>query len=61
VKERSTNLAFPPTDPTPVSVDELMERLNALQQRILARRGGKLLPPSAPLIRRAREERSARL
>ncbi len=44
-----------------ISTDELMERLRAVRERIFARRGGKPLPPSAPLIRKAREERHRQL
>ncbi len=61
MKERPMNVTFPRAMPEPVSVDQLMEGLGALQKRILTRRRGKLLPPSIPDIQRAREERTARL
>jgi len=60
MKEITANLAFP-APAEPLTVDQLMERLQAHQKQILERRGGKPLPSSAPEIRRAREERAARL
>ena len=42
-----------------VDADELLARLRRGKEQILAERGGRPLPPSAPLIREAREERAA--
>lgn len=47
-------------DPTR-SPAEVMASIRAINKRILARRGGKLLEPSLPLIHEARRERDARL
>ncbi len=44
-----------------VDTEELLHRLEALQQRILARRPRKRLRPSEDVIREAREERAGRL
>ena len=38
-----------------------LEQAKALQRKILERRGGELLPPSAPDIREARRKRTERL
>jgi hypothetical protein len=51
----------------PLTDEQVRERLaasedaRALRREMLARRGGKPFPPSWPIIRAAREERSSRL
>jgi excisionase family DNA binding protein len=55
----------PPSRPSPLTEEQIRTRQQAiagskeLQRRMLARRGGEPLPPSWPLIRVARDERSS--
>ena len=53
--------ARPMSDEEAERIDKVLKESRELGKQILARRKGKVLPPSWKLIRQARQERSERL
>lgn len=60
VTGRGKLAVMPLSDEEETLMGDFLEQSQALIDRIKARREGKLLPPSWPLIRKAREDRSRR-